>query len=197
MVSLLLLEIVTALSIGLCYVLIFSGRRGRGLPPGPPTLPLIGNLHQLPKSGAHFRFSEWAQKYGGIFSLKLGSATAVVLTDRKLVKALLDRKSSVYSNRPASYVSHHLITRGDHTLVMNQGDKWRTFRKLIHQHFQESRCQKQHIGLQNAEAVQMMRDFLVAPSDLMQHPKRFSNSIVMSLRECIIKHFKLAAHCFL
>ena len=128
------------------------------------------------------RFTEWAQQFGGIFSLKLGSATAIVLTDRSLVKALIDKKSSIYSNRPASYVSHDLITRGDHTLVMQPGDKWRKFRKLIHQHFQESKCEK-HVRLQNAEAIQMMRDILVAPQHLMQHPKRFSNSIVMALRE--------------
>ncbi|KAL8689085.1 MAG: hypothetical protein Q9218_005165, partial [Villophora microphyllina] len=162
------------------YILIFPGRRAKNLPPGPPTLPIIGNLHQIPKSGAHFKFTEWAQQYGGIFSLKLGSSTAVVITDRSLVKALIDKKSAIYSNRPASYVSHDLITRSDHTLVMSQGDKWRKFRKLTHQHFNEGKCEKQHLRLQNAEAVQMMRDFMVAPEDLMQHPKRYSNSIIMA-----------------
>ncbi|RMZ77835.1 hypothetical protein DV737_g4172, partial [Chaetothyriales sp. CBS 132003] len=151
------------------------------LPTGPPTLPLIGNLHQLPKSGAHFKFTEWAQQYGGIFSLKLGPATAVVISSPALVKALIDKKSSIYSSRPPSYVSHDLMTRGDHLLVMMHGDKWRLFRKLVHQQFNEVRCEREHITLQNAEAVQMMRDFCVAPGELMNHPKRFSNSIVMAL----------------
>ncbi|KAL9584150.1 MAG: hypothetical protein Q9203_004783 [Teloschistes exilis] len=162
------------------YIVFFPGRRAKTLPPGPPTLPIIGNLHQIPKSGAHFKFTEWAQQYGGIFSLKLGSATAVVITDRSLIKALIDKKSSIYSDRPASYVSQVLITGGDHALVMSQGDKWRKFRKLIHQHFNEGRCEKQHVKLQNAEAVQMMRDFMLAPEDLMWHPKRYSNSIAMA-----------------
>lgn len=35
--------------------------------------------------------------------------------------------------------------------------------------------------LQNAEAVQLMRDFLVDPQNHMEHPKRFSNSITNSL----------------
>ena len=108
-----------------------------------------------------------------------------MLTDRSLVKALIDGRSANYSNRPASYVSHDLITRGNHVLVMNQGDKWRKFRKLIHQFFQEAKCEKQHIVLQNAEATQMMRDFLIAPQDLMQHPKRFSNSIITALCKLI------------
>ncbi|KAI4247984.1 MAG: hypothetical protein LQ352_006024, partial [Teloschistes flavicans] len=162
------------------YIVLFPGRRSKTLPPGPPTLPIIGNLHQIPKSGAHFKFTEWAQQYGGIFSLKLGSATAVVITDRSLVKALIDKKSSIYGDRPASYVSQVLITGGDHTLVMSQGEKWRKFRKLIHQHFNEGKCEKQHVRLQNAEAVQMMRDFMLAPQDLMWHPKRYSNSITMA-----------------
>ena len=135
------------------------------------------------KTENSYRFAEWARQYGGFFSLKLGPATAVVVTDRSLVKALIDKKSSIYSDRPASYVSHDLITRGDHTLVMNQGDKWRLFRKLMHQQFNEGKCEKQHIVLQNAEAVQMLRDFLMEPENLMQHPKRFSNSIIMSLGE--------------
>lgn len=167
---------------------------------GPPTLPLLGNLHQLPKSGAHFksvlprpftipsfpnhyafRFTEWAAQYGGIFSLKLGPANAIVISDRSIVKALLDKKSSIYSNRPASYVSHDLITRGDHLLVMQHGEKWRLFRKLMHQTFQERRVEKEHVHLVDAEAVQMVKDFLVEPEGLMGHPKRFSNSIVMSI----------------
>ena len=127
----------------------------------------------------HPRFTEWAQQYGGIFSLKLGPSTAVVITDKGLVKALIDKKSSIYSNRPPSYVSHDLITRGDHLLVMQHGDKWRKFRKLIHQQFNEGRVETEHVTLVNAEATQMMRDFFVSPEGLMLHPKRFSNSIIM------------------
>lgn len=113
----------------------------------------------------------------------MGPATAVVITDRSIVKALIDKKSAIYSDRPPSYVSYDLMTHGDHMLVMRYGDKWRCYRKLIHNFVNESRCEKEHIRLQNAEAVQMLHDICVAPGELMKHPKRFSNSIIMSLRK--------------
>ena len=118
-----------------------------------------------------------------MYSLKLGTGTAVVLTDRRLVKQLIDKKSSIYSNRPPSYVSHDLITGGDHLLVMQYGNLWRSFRKIIHQYFMESVVEKEHIVLQNAEAVQMIHDYLIYPEQHMLHPKRYSNSIIMSLRK--------------
>ncbi|MCJ1240632.1 hypothetical protein MMC14_008636, partial [Varicellaria rhodocarpa] len=163
------------------YLLFFLGRRGRHLPPGPPTLPIVGNFHQLPKSGAHFKFTEWAAKYGGIFSLKVGPANTVVISSPDLIRSLVDKKSSIYSDRPASYVSHDLITHGDHLLIMSNGNKWRLYRKLLHQHFNETKCEREYVTLQDAEAVHMLRDFCTHPEQFMRHPKRFSNSIIMSL----------------
>lgn len=127
------------------------------------------------------RFTKWAKEYGPIFSLRLGHRTAIIINDCSIAKDLLDKKSAIYSNRPHSYVTHDLITRGDHLLMMNCGAKWRLLRKLIHQQFNEARCERDHITLQNAEAVQMLKDFLAEPKGLMLHPKRFNNSIIMSL----------------
>lgn len=101
----------------LTYALLFLGRREKNLPPGPPTLPLLGNIHQIPRKGAHFQFTRWAKEYGGIYSLKLGTGTAVVLTSRRLVKELVDKRSVKYSARPASYVAN-LISGGDHILLV-------------------------------------------------------------------------------
>ncbi|KAF2729756.1 cytochrome P450 [Polyplosphaeria fusca] len=123
---------------------------------------------------------KWASQYGGIFSLKRFRNTTIVITDWKIVKDLLDKKSTIYSHRPPSIVAD-LITQGHHVLMMQYGDTWRTMRKLIHEMFRESRCEKEHVELQEAEASQMMADFLTQPERHMLHPKRFSNSITMSL----------------
>ncbi|KAF2135651.1 uncharacterized protein K452DRAFT_281196 [Aplosporella prunicola CBS 121167] len=162
------------------FRLLKLGRRAPDMPPGPHTKPVLGNEHLIPKNNAHFIFTEWAKQYGGIYTLKRFTNTTFVISSPHMIKELLDRKSSIYSHRPVSHVGH-LITHGDHLLLMQYGDEWRRIRKLIHQYFMEPMCEKQHLRLQHAEATQLMHEFLVAPQDHMEYPKRYSNSITNSL----------------
>ncbi|KAH8698126.1 putative cytochrome P450 oxidoreductase [Phaeosphaeriaceae sp. PMI808] len=157
------------------------GHRTKHMPPGPPTLPFIGNAHLIPGAYTHIQFTEWAKQYGKLYMLKVGNANMAVITDRRLIKEVIDRKSAIYSHRPHSYVSHELITKGNHLLVMHYGNKWRTFRRLVHQHLMESMVDSQHVDIVNAEAIQMVRDYLLKPKDHMLHPKRYSNSITNSI----------------
>jgi cytochrome P450 family 619 len=147
---------------------------------GPPTIPILGNLHQIPTKGSYLTFTKWSKQYNpdkGIISLKLGPATGIVLTSRHYVKQLLDKKSNIYSDRPHSYVSHNLITGGDHVLISHYGKTWQKYRKTIHQHFMESIVMRDHLPLQQAEASQLLFDFLEQPELHMDHPKRYTNSI--------------------
>ncbi|KAJ5649893.1 cytochrome P450 2D18 [Penicillium longicatenatum] len=159
----------------------FPGSRGRGLPPGPPCVPILGNALQVPKTGIHLKFTEWAKKYGPIFSLKIGSSTTVVINSPYLVKQILDKQSVKYSDRPNIYIANELIFRGDHLMFLNAGETWRRGRRLYHQQLNEIMCEKQHVALQDAEAKQMLHDFCLNPDGVMDHPKRYSNSIIMSI----------------
>ncbi|KAK4927845.1 hypothetical protein LTR66_016268, partial [Elasticomyces elasticus] len=157
------------------------GHRTSNMPHGPPTVPFIGNAHLIPKSYTHIKLTEWARKYGGLYMLKVGNSNMAVVTDRRIVKEVIDSKSAIYSHRPHSYVSHELITKGDHLLVMHYGPQWRTFRRLVHQHLMESMVESTHLRIVNAEAIQLVRDYMLDPGHHMAHPKRYSNSITNSI----------------
>lgn len=166
------------------YAIVSVGRREAFLPPGPPTLPVLGNLHQIPVNGIEkfLRFTSWAEQYGGIFSLKLGPRTAVVLTDRRIVKQLLDKRSGLYSDRPGSFVAHELGLGGDLSLQMRYGATWQRVRRVLNEHVKEATVERQHVPLVEAEGSQLLHDMMTAPEDHMLHPRRYSNSIAF----CVI-----------
>lgn len=140
--------------------------------PSPPRIEIYVNGR---------RFTEWATKYGGIFSLKLGPSTAIVLSTPTAVKQLVDKQSAYFSNRPPFYIADELMMHGDHLMFMNVDQRWRRGRRLYHQYFNEGISESQHVVVQQAEAAQLLRDMCLQPGNFMAHCKRYTNSVVMSL----------------
>ena len=60
--------------------------RGKNFPPGPPTLPILGNMHLVPQERPYLKFTEWAKQYGGIYSIKIAKQTIVLISDVKILK---------------------------------------------------------------------------------------------------------------
>ena len=105
--------IVALLGIFFGVVKIFSiGRRPKDLPPGPPTVPILGNMLQMPIRDPHIQFTKWAGEYGPIYSLIIGTSTVIVLSSDTVVKDLLDKRSNIYSDRPKNYVGMELASNG-------------------------------------------------------------------------------------
>jgi len=70
-----------------------------------PSLPLIGNIHQLPQESPWRTYAQWSKQYGPIFSLRLGLATIVILGNHEAARDLLDngllvRKAPKPGTRP-------------------------------------------------------------------------------------------------
>lgn len=109
---------------GLALVLLYHvglghiGRRAPGLPPGPPTLPLLGNLHQLPARHLYRQFSKWAQEYGPVYSLILGTKVFIIISSDQAVKDLLDQRGGIYSSRPENYIGGDVFSGGLRVVLM-------------------------------------------------------------------------------
>jgi hypothetical protein len=94
------------------------GRRPKNYPPGPPTLPLIGNLHQIPQEKRHLQFEKWAIEYGPIYSLILGTKVMIVLNSDLAIKELVDKRGAIYSSRPEAYIAQNVLSGGLRILFM-------------------------------------------------------------------------------
>jgi cytochrome P450 len=100
------------------------------LPPGPPPLPLIGNVHQAPKSHAWLQYHEWSKKYGPVMYLNMAGQSVVILSTTQAATDLLNRRSAQYSDRPSLVVAGELVTKGLHMLLRPYNARYRLHQRM-------------------------------------------------------------------
>lgn len=74
------------------------------LPPSPPAYPLIGHLHLLGKL-PHQSMANMSKKYGEIYSLRLGSVPAIVVTTPEMAREFLQTQDKVWASRTTAIAS--------------------------------------------------------------------------------------------
>ncbi|KAJ8072218.1 hypothetical protein PM082_015776 [Marasmius tenuissimus] len=155
------------------------GQRQLHLPPGPPTVPILGNLHIFPTENTHYKLTEWARQYGDIYSLKLGPGAAIVLTGIEAVEELMQKRSASTLDRLPSYIVE-TITDGLHVALGRFSEKWRALRKAAHTVLTPSAVAN-HLPIQRAEIIQTLYDILQTPDNFFNHLSRYPNSTIMSV----------------
>ncbi|GAB4837177.1 hypothetical protein Ancab_002088 [Ancistrocladus abbreviatus] len=100
------------------------------LPPSPPKLPFIGNLHQLGKdpiaSIAHF-----ADKLGPIYSLQLGEIRLVVVSSPALAREVLKTQDLTFCSRQQLLAFTEFSYNGTSVSFSPYGSYWRYTKKIL------------------------------------------------------------------
>ncbi|KAI0445352.1 cytochrome P450 [Xylaria telfairii] len=167
------------------YRILQIGSRPKDFPPGPPTLPVIGNLHLMPKENGHVQFKKWAEEYGPVYSLMLGPNVMIVFSSDQAVKDTFDKKSSIYSSRPEVYIARtvggsHKVDGGYRVLNMPYGDRWRMAHRVYHS-ILNIRAAKSFVPYQDLENKQMLQGFLDNPDSFIGHLRRYSFSLTTQM----------------
>ncbi|XP_063915649.1 cytochrome P450 306a1-like [Zophobas morio] len=95
--------------------------------PGPWNFPIIGYLHKLDPQAPYLTLTKLVQKYGPIYSIKLGMVKVVVIADVRIIKKILAKDETL--GRPPLY----LVT----TVFEGKGlaqadlDLWKDQRKFV------------------------------------------------------------------
>ncbi|KAI3794337.1 hypothetical protein L1987_36967 [Smallanthus sonchifolius] len=100
------------------------------LPPGPPKLPLIGNLLQLAGSLPHRAFRNLAKNHGPIMHIQLAQISAIIISSPRLAKEVLKTHDLALASRPTSLASHILFYGNTNIAFTPYGDYWRQLRKI-------------------------------------------------------------------
>lgn len=116
--------------------LLQCNQRPKTFPPGPPTIPILGNLHQMPTRTTYVKFAEWSKQYGDIIGVKTGPQNIVVISSPELIREMFVNRGGIYSGRPVLYVSRELLfPNQDHIFLMQNDDMLRrtrtAFRRLM------------------------------------------------------------------
>lgn len=79
------------------------------LPPGPPQLPLLGNVHQIPLEYQHKTFADWARKYGDLICIHAFHRPILIVSSANVARELLEKRGGKYSDRPYSILANKLL----------------------------------------------------------------------------------------
>jgi cytochrome P450 len=97
--------------------------------PGPPPLPLIGNLHQVDTARIHRSLEAWSERYGAFFRFRLGRRQIVCVADPAAIGAMLrDRPNGFRRTKLLEAVFRELGIAG---VFAANGDAWRAQRKMV------------------------------------------------------------------
>ncbi|KIW96532.1 uncharacterized protein Z519_03601 [Cladophialophora bantiana CBS 173.52] len=155
-------------------------RKKRNLPPGPPRLPIIGNLHQAPPLDPWRVYQGWTKQYGPIFSLQYGLSTVIILGTHEAAHDLLDKRSNIYSSRPRVVMGGECVSKGYRTLLMPYGQRWRNHQRLQGA-FLNVRISQSYRHLQELESLQLIHELLDPEADFSDRYHRYSSSLIFSL----------------
>ncbi|KAL5364603.1 cytochrome P450 [Aspergillus floccosus] len=153
--------------------------RDRKLPPGPPRLPLIGNVHQAPREHAWKTYRAWSKQYGPIMSAQFGPNTVIIITDAQIARDLLDKRGKIYSDRPRMVMVSENLTKGLHLLLRRYDDRYRLHQRM-EAPFLSPRASQAYVPIQDLESKQLLHEFLTS-NDFSKHFSRFSATLVYSL----------------
>lgn len=140
-----------AIVILLCYLVYVDIRKPKDYPKGPRWYPIIGNYTQvskeLEKQGYHHKvWMEFANEYGNMIGLKMGTMLLVVVNGVDLVREVLTRDE--FSGRPDGFF-FRLRTFGKQIgLVFSEGSFWEKQRKFTVFHLRDL-----GLGRQKMEAL--------------------------------------------
>ncbi|KAG2143413.1 cytochrome P450 [Suillus bovinus] len=152
---------------------------GLPLPPGPRSLPFLGNVGDIDMVRPWRTYSEWKKKYGPIVSCRLIGQTVVIINSESIARQLLDQRSAIYSDRPAGPVPK-LLGIDFITAFLPYGDTFRLHRRLFHQALRSDAADS-YRDLYLDKALQLSYNLLGSPEAFEKHLFLYTASIIMSV----------------
>ncbi|KAJ3790675.1 cytochrome P450 [Lentinula aff. detonsa] len=151
------------------------------LPPGPKGLPLIGNVLDMPTEKEWETFARWGDAFGDICSVTVLGQPLIILNSAKVAVDLLDKRSSIYSDRPVLQMGGELVGWKNTLVLLPYGDRFKRFRRLFHNLIGSQATMRQYFPAQELEAKKFLRKVLAEPDELQAHVRRLAGAVILRI----------------
>ncbi|XP_071722004.1 cytochrome P450 71A1-like [Rutidosis leptorrhynchoides] len=100
------------------------------VPPSPPRLPIIGNLHQIGKQQIHRNLKALSDKYGPIITVHAGSSPILVVSSMEAVDEII-KDDVIFSDRTKTRGVRLLCSRSDDMIFSDHNAYWKFSKKVF------------------------------------------------------------------
>ncbi|KAK0460211.1 cytochrome P450, partial [Desarmillaria tabescens] len=149
-------------------------------PPGPRGLPFIGNALDMPTDKPWLTFARWRETYGDICSATVLGQTFVILNSYEIAVDLLDKRGSIYSERPHLTMGGDMVGWKSVPGLLPNGAVLRRQRKLMHSIFGTNVVGQLHT-VQETTALRLLRDLMNTPDKFDDHISRRVVGFILSI----------------
>ncbi|RHZ47725.1 cytochrome P450 [Aspergillus thermomutatus] len=148
------------------------------LPPGPPGLPILGNLLDLKsaRSDPDFKWVNSLTQYGEMATVHLGSKTWIFLNSQRVVSEIIAKRGSITNGRSPMPVASGIVSRHSRSLILPPAG-WTEKRRVMHS-LLSGTALRQYGAWQELESTQLLAEYLFQPQRWYRHHYRYANSVV-------------------
>ncbi|KZT30011.1 cytochrome P450 [Neolentinus lepideus HHB14362 ss-1] len=165
----------------LSLVAVLLARRSRvRLPPGPTGLPFLGNALDIPPSHQWTTYVEWSKKFGDVMHLSALGRHLIILNSLDAARDLLEKRSSIYSDRPKFTMISDLMGWDWAIQFMSYGPRFKLYRSNVVAPLRKQVLHRYH-PIQIREARQLVLELYHSPGECLPLIKHASGATMMSI----------------
>ncbi|KAL3835261.1 hypothetical protein ACJIZ3_009997 [Penstemon smallii] len=143
------LSLIILFSLYFCTKWLLKPREKKRLPPSPPKLPILGNLHQL-RPLVHRSFQSLGTKYGWpVMLLRFGSQPVIIIQSADAAMEIMKTHDLAFANKPHTYTTRRLLYDLKDISIAPYGEYWRKLKSV---------CILQLLSTKMVQSFQLIRE---------------------------------------